>query len=250
MPSLLLDNNFTRTPYTLEDAVDTVLGDLGYRDNNFITSGDVVAWLNRGQTILAREAQGFRAVVTLDTVSGQAEYAIPFDATTRPVAIQSVRWDTTPLPYVSESQLFALDPMWETHTPGNPRYHYLRGINCIGLYPAPNETDSDAIQVKIIGLPPQVSEPEDNFYCPYGCEDALITYAKLCACVKDRVGEGKDMIPYFASEWKMCIQCARDLVKNFADKDTVRWGEVALYPDYFYEIGFIRADQLAVPLTP
>lgn len=186
----------------------------------------------------------------MDTVSGQVEYATPFDSTSRPLSIQSVRWNDTPLPYVTEQQLFALDPLWEIHTPSLPRYYYLRGVNVFGLYPAPNETDTDAITVKIIGLPPQVTEIEDNFFCPYGCEDALLTYAKLQACVKDRVGEGKDMIPYFSQEWKLAVQCARDTVKNFADRDTVRIGEAALYPDYFYEIGFVRADQLAIPLTP
>src|SRR5689334_22454884 len=91
IPALLLDNHYTRSPYTLSEAVDTVLGDLGYRDNNFITSGDVVTWMNRAQTILARQAMGFRATFVTDITSGTAEYAIPFDASARPVAIETVR---------------------------------------------------------------------------------------------------------------------------------------------------------------
>jgi len=250
MPSILLDNHYTRTPYTLEEAVDTVLGDLAYRDNNFITSGDIVTWLNRGQTILAREAMGFRATLVMETTSGTAEYAMPFDSTARPLAIQSVRWNDTPLPIVSEPQLFALDPLWETHPSSVPRYYYLRGVNIIGFYPIPNTTDADALQVKIISLPPITSELEDTFYCPYGCEDGILTYAKLQACIKDRIGEGKDLIPYFSNEWKMAKIEARNVVKNFSEREVIRFGEYALYPEYFQEVGFIRADQLAIPLTP
>jgi hypothetical protein len=77
MPDLLFPSDYTRSSYTLEDLSDRVLGDLGLRNNNLITSGDIRRWGVEAQTILARDTRSFHLVVVSGVTSGTAEYPIP-----------------------------------------------------------------------------------------------------------------------------------------------------------------------------
>src|SRR5438477_293740 len=65
MPLLVISDLFTRTSYTFDEAIDTIMGDLGLRENTIITSGDCGTWLNRAQNILARDSKSFCVQLTI-----------------------------------------------------------------------------------------------------------------------------------------------------------------------------------------
>jgi hypothetical protein len=227
MPALLLDNSYTRSTYTLSDLVTRVLSDLALSNNNLITSGDISRWANEGQTILARDTRSFHLVVVSGTTSGTREYPIPIDVVGRTIGIEEVIYDGTPLPCYTISQISAENYFWRAAAAGTPRGYYHRGFSSIGLYPAPDQTDEDILTLVVTAIPPEVTEPEDNFYVLHGCEDALVIYCKLQASIKDSYGEGKERIPYFRQEWQMCQRKAQEVAASMSEGERLRYGENA-----------------------
>lgn len=229
MPALLLPNSYTRSTYTLDDLVDRVLGDLGLRNNNLITSGDIRRWGNEAQTILARDTRSFHLAVVSGVTSGTAEYPIPIDVVGRTIGIEEVLYDGKRLPCFSMNRLLAENPYWRTAPPGTPYGYYSRGFSTIGLYPCPDADDVDILTLIVTAIPPEVTESEDNFYVIHGCEDALITYCKLNASIKDSYGEGKERIAYFRQEWQMCQRRAQEVAASMAQEEKLRYGEDAVW---------------------
>jgi hypothetical protein len=227
VPSLQLDSRYTRSTQTLAEISGTVLGDLGLRNNNFVTSGDLTRWCNRAQVILARETQCFHVTTTSGTTSGTAEYPIPAESTGKAIAIQRVMYNGKPLCCVSINQLFAHNYYWQTAGPGTPRYYYHQGLSSIGLYPCPDTTDEDILQITTTVIPPEVTEPEDLLYIPHGLDDAIEIYCKLQASLKDAYGEGKERIAVYRQEWNDVLKRAKDLANTIMENEPVRVGEDA-----------------------
>lgn len=227
MPSLQLSTSYTRSTQTLAEISGTVMGDLAYRNNTFITSGDLVRWANRAQTILARETMCFHVTTVSGVTSGQAEYPIPAESTGKAIAIDRVMYDGVPLTCVSINQMFAHNYYWQTAGPGTPRYCYHQGLSSIGLYPCPDADDEDILQVTITAVPPEVTEPEDLMYIPHGLDDAVEIYCKLQASLKDAYGEGKERIPYYQREWNDVLKKARIIASSINENEGVRVGEDA-----------------------
>lgn len=228
MPAVLISSLWTRTSYTYSQANDQVLGDLGLRDNSVVTSGDVGNWLNAAQRRIAVDTRSFITSWQIATVSGTAEYVMPSDAGGRAISILEVLYKNRPLRPLNVSQLYAYNYLWHSAVPATPLAFYQHGAAGIGLYPAPSASGVSDLVVYAIAIPPQVTAPQDFFYAPAGCEDALIAYAELRAAVKDAFGEGKDRIPILAAEWKEWRARAAQIVRESQASMIVRAGEDAV----------------------
>lgn len=227
MPASLTSHSYTRSSYTLDDLVDRVLGDMAYRNNNFITSGDVRRWANEAQTILARDTRSFHLVLTSGVTSGTSEYPIPDDVIGRTIGIEEVLHDGIPLPCFAINRLYAENPYWRDAPAGTPRAYYHRGFATVGLYPTPDTTDSDILTLVVTAIPPEVTEAEDNFYVLHGLEDALVTYCCLKASLKDSYGEGKERIAIYREEWRICQRRAQEVAASMNEGERLRYGEDA-----------------------
>jgi hypothetical protein len=247
MPALVLSNYYSRSKWTLEEIQDQVLGDLGLRNNNFVTSGDIERWANNAQDILARDTRAFHVTLTSGTTSGTSEYPIPNDVIGKALTIECVMYDGTPLPCVSQNWLDAHNRYWRTAPVGTPQYYYHRGFSVVGLYPNPDTTDEDILTVYVTALPPAVSEPEDLFYIPHGLDDAITTYCKLQASLKDAYGEGKGRIEYYKNEWMICQRKAMEIAASVNENEILRIGEQAAWGggfDPFYTSSTTIATEL------
>jgi hypothetical protein len=249
MPALLLASNYTRSTTTLEDLSDRVLGDLGLRNNNLVTSGDIMRWANEAQMKLARDTRAFHVMMVSGTTSGTAEYPLPDESTGRALTIEEVIYDGRPLTCVSQNWLFANNFYWETEGAGTPMYYYQRGFSTIGLYPCPDTTDTDILQVRFTALPPEVTAPEDQYYVPHGCEDGLVSYCCLKASIKDAFGEGNHRIPIFREEWQECCKRAMEVTASVNELEKVRMGENASFYDSAWNPFFVSANTVATPLS-
>jgi hypothetical protein len=250
MPDLLFPSDYTRSSYTLEDLSDRVLGDLGLRNNNLITSGDIRRWGVEAQTILARDTRSFHLVVVSGVTSGTAEYPIPADVVGRTIGIEQVLHDGIPLPCFAMNRLTAENYYWRTAPPGTPRCYYHRGFSTVGLYPAPDTTDTDALTLVVTAIPPDVTEPEDQFYVLHGLEDALVTYCKLQASLKDSYGEGKERIGYFQKEWQVCQRRAQEVAASMNEGERLRYGENAVFFGATFDPFIVNPNTVATHTSP
>jgi hypothetical protein len=230
MPALLLSSNYTFSSFTVSGMADRVLGDLALRNSNFITSGDCLRW-GEAQTILARDTKCFHVTALSGVTSGTSEYPLISDSIGRCIGVESVLHGGTPLPLVTVGWLDGYYPYWRTAPAGTPLYYYVRGFSSIGLYPCPATTSGDALRVVYTALPPEVTEPNQNFYVMHGLEDALIMYAKLQASLKDASGEGKERIDYYAQWWEKCQARAQEVAGALAQHEVVQLGEDALFAE-------------------
>lgn len=233
MPNLLLSNSYTRSSFTLSDLVDRVLGDLGLRNNNLVTSGDITNWANDAQRILARDTRSFHLLIASGVTSGVAEYPIPNDVVGRTIVIEEVIFDGTPLPCAEISQLYAINRFWRTAPAGTPLYYYQNGFSVLGLYPCPDADDTDALTLVVTAVPPDLTEEEDQFYILHGMEDAIVTYCCLRASLKDAYGEGAHRIPIYRDEWALCQRRAQEIAASINDHEILSYGSKARYSDYF-----------------
>jgi hypothetical protein len=247
MPVIVLSSNFTQSSYIATGAIDRVLGDLGYRDSNFVTTGDVLAWLNEGQMILARETKCFHVTTASGVTSGTAEYPLPSESTARCIAVEEVLYDGDPLPFITNQQLYAHYPRWREAAPSTPLWYYMRGNSVIGLYPTPDTSTSDILTITYTALPPDVTSPLETFKVMHGAEDLLLVYAKLCASIKDQFGEGKERIPMLRERWERGLLQAGGLAKSVTENEVVRIGENGLMGGQMDPF-FISPETLAVSL--
>lgn len=249
MPALLLSSNYSRSTYTLSGLVDRVKGDLAYSSNNFITSGNIKDWANEAQMVLARDTRAFHITVTSGVTSGTMEYPIPSEAVGKALTIEEVTFSGTPVPNVSINWLYSNNAYWKTAPAASKPYcYYQRGFSVIGIYPAPNADSADALSITVTALPPDVTEPEDQYYVPHGVEDAIIIYCKLQASLKDAFGEGKARIDYYRNEWQLAQRRAQEVAASINENETVRYGENAVLYGSGLDPFFTTAETLATPL--
>lgn len=249
MADIVTTGNYSRSYYTLSELQDRVLGDLGYRNNNLITSGDITNWANEAQTILARRTKAFHLTVVSGTTSGTTEYPLPSDSLGRALSIEAVMYSGAPLQPVAQNELLARDYWWFTRPAGTPQVYYVQGFSSIGLYPCPDTTTAAGLTLMITALPPQVTADNDFFYLPTGMDDAIITYCKLMASLKDGYGEGKARLEIYAPLWQQALREADQFVEDVAENEHLRMGENAQLFRANIDPFWVNPQTVASPLT-
>jgi len=228
VPALLISSLWTRTQFTLEEATDQILGDLGLRSNTIVTSGDCATWLNAAQRRLAVDTRSFVVSFNIATVSGTAEYVLPSDAGARAISILECLYKNKPLRPLNVAQLYAYNYQFHNAPASTPLGYYMHGAAGIGLYPAPSSSGTSDLVAWVIAIPPQVTAPEDFFYCVHGCDDALLSYAELRAAIKDAYGEGKDRLAILSQDWKEWQLRAQQITREANAAMITRMGEDAI----------------------
>jgi hypothetical protein len=243
---------WTRTSYTVTQAVSRIQGDLALANTNFLTSGNCLNWLNESQMILARDSQAFVVTTFIPTVSGTSEYALPSanDGAGNYyfISIQEAGYRAStaasgttyrPLFDLSVNQLYAYHPRWRDAPASQPWAYYQRGMSSIGLYPAPSVSGTTDLRVTGAVVPPDAVSGTDTFYVPIGMQDAPLVYAKLQASLKDAYGEGRDRIPVYREEWQAAKRRCQQIVQEALTGEIVRMGENALLFGYGPRYGIL-----------
>lgn len=190
-----------RSTFTQAGLRDRVKGDLGLRSTNLLTDADLTAWANEGQALLAHEAHWYRRnnpADPIDVVLDQQEYDLPTDC----IAVELVYHDGLPLRRIDIGGLFNMNPLWRTDGSATPLYYYLRGTTAIGLYPKPDANLTDGLQVIYTALPANPTNDADFYYLPPACQDVLVDYCCLRACLKDSAGEGRAKIDFYQGRFE------------------------------------------------
>lgn len=253
---------WTRTTYTVNQAVTRIQNDLALANTNFISSGNVLDWMNEGQMILARDSQAFVVTTFIPTVSGTTEYALPNandgGGSYYFVSVQEASYRASsaasgttyrPLFDLSINQLYAYHPRWRDAPSSQPWAYYQRGMSAIGLYPGPSVSGTTDLRITGVVIPPNVTSGTDQFYVPIGLQDAPLIYAKLQASLKDAYGEGRDRLPIYREEWQVAKRRAQQLVQEAMTGEIVRMGENALLFGYGPRYGLLwDPTAIATPL--
>lgn len=227
MPALLTNSPTVRTRYSMEDLRDRVLGDLGLRDNSFVTDQDVDRWAFEAQDALCREGRWYRLIDYLPTVSGITEYDLPTDC----LAIEYIDWtasgstSTTRRLYPATLEdIYQRFPYWRTTGNSSPLWYYIRGASSFGLYPTPDTSQADALTVVYTALAPEPEGDEDFYYAPAGFEAAIVAYCCWKASVKDAGGEGKLRDSSYAGLWAKALNDIRRQVNGIDQATPLVYG--------------------------
>jgi hypothetical protein len=220
LPSLYLDIHAPRSTFTVAELVQRVRSRIGMKDQDCPCSGDIVDWANEGQDLLARDSLWYRGQATVGITSGVATYDMPI----RLLAVEWVHYRNEPLIETTAADLYLHFPYWRTDIGGQPRAYYLLGNSALGLYPTPAQDEPDAVELYLIGLPPRVVDPQDQFYIPFGAETAIQDYCILQASLQDAHGEGGQRIAYYEGKWREQRKALRKQVYQLDTQKTVVWG--------------------------
>lgn len=227
MPALTTPTPYPRSRYTLSEMIARVRGDLALSGSSFLTTDEITDWLNDGQEEFARETRWFKFSLSLSTVAGTAEYAFPDGASAQVLTIDWVRLDDRDLwPLRTQARLDRGDWDWRDQQ-GTPTHWFLRGMSAIRLWPTPSASSSNGLDVYGTGLPPVVTNPEDQFYIPNGYDAALIAYGKLMATQKDAHGEGARRAGIYEREWARALHQGKLSVAEANEWSQVLMGEDA-----------------------
>jgi hypothetical protein len=228
LPSLLDDTTASRSIYTLAQMQARVRTDLGLTDSSLLTDDNIEDWLNEAQTEIALTLRWYRVHDIMGTVSGTKEYALPIPAAGRCIQIEEVRYDDEQMEVVSLDQLLRYDWNYTQAGNGRPQFYYVRGATGFGLHQTPDTTDADILTVVYVGLPPQVTAPNELFYVPPGGDRALLIYAKMLASEKDMYGEGARRAQMYAQQWEQELVKLKRQVDQGAERESVALGSDAM----------------------
>lgn len=229
MPALTTPTPYPRARLTLNEMVTRVKRDLSLDGSNLLSVADIVEWLNEAQEIWARETRWFKYSLSLSTVADQSEYPFPDSAAAQVLSIEHVRLDDQDLvPLHTQRRLDFAPSNWREQT-GTPSHWFLRGMTVIVLWPAPDSASADGLSVYGTGLPPVVSEPEDQCYIPNSYDHALLAYAKWRASEKDAHGEGTRRLGRYEREWEDALRAGKLSVSEADEGAQVFLGSDALY---------------------
>ena len=217
----------TRSRSTLAVLRDAVLGDLGLRNSNRITSTDVDRWLNDAQEIVADETSWLALTLTFSTTGSTAEYVIPTADSFRCKQIEWVRYADQTLVRVPFDGLYKVTPDFREDGTGTPTAYYVRGGNAIGLLPIP--ATGGTVSCEVIALPPDVSDEDTYLYVPHGYQDLLVIYAKLKASEADISGEPGKRIPLLQQQWERRLAQCKESVRGTDAHDVTVMGIDASY---------------------
>jgi hypothetical protein len=189
---------------------DRVRGDLGLRSNAFVTDEDIDAWGLAWQTELASITHWYRTSDLVNTTANTALYDLPLDC----IALEEVRHNDLPLQQIRLVDFYRDNPNWRQDDAGTPRLWYLRGTTGYGLYPKPDTTATDEVELIYTAFPPALTLNTDTYYIPTALEESLVDYCKLMASEKDASGEGARRIDLYTRRVEMWRQKAAAYVDN------------------------------------
>lgn len=228
MPALTTPSPYPRSRYTLEELIDRVRGDLSLRGSSFLTDAEIIDWLNDAQEEFARETKWFKYSLSLSTVANQAEYDFPDGASAQVLTVDWVRLDDRDLyPLRGQSMLDRGNWAWRDQQ-GTPTHWFLRGVAKIRLWPTPTAASANGLDLFGTGLPPVVTNNQDQFYIPNGYDPALLAYAKMMATRKDAHGEGARRVGMYEADWMALVKKGQLDVSGANEWEQVFAGEAAL----------------------
>jgi hypothetical protein len=198
---------------TVQTLRDRVKGDLGLRTNALLTDADIDAWALAWQTECAALTHWYRATDAVNTTADQALYDLPTDL----IALEEVWHDDLPLQLIRLIDFQRDNPNWRLDGSGTPTHYYLRGTTAYGLYPTPDTTASDVVDLFYTAFPPALTASTDTYYIPTALEESLVDYCKLMASEKDASGEGARRVELYARRVEGWRQKVMAYVGNVAE---------------------------------
>jgi hypothetical protein len=202
--------------------------DLSLDGSSFLSDADITEWLSEAQEIFARETRWFKFSLSLSTVVGTAEYAFPDAASAQVLTIDWVRLDDQDLwPLRTQGRLDGASWDWRDQQ-GTPTHWFVRGMSQIRLWPTPGTASADGLEIYGTGLPPVVSEDDEQLYCPNSYDHALLAFAKMRASEKDAHGEGARRFGKYEREWEEALRAGKLSVSQADEWAQVFLGENAL----------------------
>lgn len=179
-----------KTRLSVKTLRDRVRSDIGMRANALILDEDIDAWALAWQTEVAATTHWYRATDAVNTTASTALYDLPTDC----IALEEVWHNDLPLQLV---RLVDFHPNWRNDDAGTPTHYYLRGTTAYGLYPTPDTTATDVVDLYYTAFPASPTLNTDFYSLPTALEESLVDYCKLMASEKDASGEGARRIELY-----------------------------------------------------
>lgn len=198
------------TSYTRDELITAVRGDVGLRATNLVTDADIIRWSSEIVRMAAQQAPFYRVTDDVDTTANTMEYPLPADC----IQLEAVAHNDLPLELIAYDDLLALDPYWRLTGSGTPYSWYARGNTAYGLYPAPDATVVDAVQLIYTAIPAMPSGGSSKFNFPIANERLIIAYCSFRASMKDATGEGGKRVDYYEKEY---MREMNRLIQSVAD---------------------------------
>ena len=190
--------------FTLTQLRDYVKGDLGLRSSNLLSDTDLSQWAIRASDIISRETLFKKTSASVNAVANTKEHDLP----TGCIAIEQVLFSTSgtagthrPLQQVTVSDLDSRDPYWRSEAAGTPVLYYVRGATSYGLHPTPGTSITTGILVIYAALATPAAADGDTYEVPLGNGEAILTYCKWQASLKDISGEGRLRADEYRRRW-------------------------------------------------
>jgi len=190
--------------FTQTQLLDYVRGDLGLRSSNLLTDTDIIQWAIRASDIISRETLFKKSSGLVNSTASTKEYDLPSGC----LAIEEVLYSTSgtagthlPLQPVAISDLMSRDPYWRSEASGTPILYYVRGATSYGLHPTPGTSVTNGIQVIYAALATPAAAAGDTYEVPFGNGEAILSYCKYQASLKDISGEGRLRAEEYKRRW-------------------------------------------------
>lgn len=147
---------------TLADLIDQVFDAVRQPNssaNELLTEPRIRTAINEGYAQFAIETRCYTRTITLTVVDGQATYDLPRDlAHILRVRYSDTQESTGALRRADTRELERYSVTWETDAAGTPVYWYHASQGVLGLYPAPDTTESETITVQAAVIPYSVGK--------------------------------------------------------------------------------------------
>lgn len=218
-----------QSSFTRDQFLDLVRGDLGLRSQSFLTDTDLIGWGHQAQRLIAFHTHWLRKSTTANVTDGTLLVDLPTDA----IAIEEV-WHGTAGTDLRQLILTREDRIardyfgteWRANE-GTPTHYYLKGGTAIGLFPTPDTTITNGVTIFYSYFPAAPSGGSATYTVPTALDYALITYAKMRACEKDRTGEGREALALYRSEWREALAQIKELIGDVAEGELTVVGALA-----------------------
>lgn len=208
------------TSYTLTEFYDSVRGDVGLRATNLVTDADILRWGKEAMRAAAQETHYYRKTATIDSVINQAEYSLPTDA----INLEYVAYNQLPLELITYDELMIGEYYWRQTGSGTPLMYYRRGVTSYGLYPKPDATTVNVIELTYTALPAMPTTGSDHFNFPTANERLLLAYACWRASIKDATGEGGKRVDLYQREYMAEMLRFKQMVSDLGEGEATVMG--------------------------
>lgn len=234
MPNANTPDFYRRSGITMADLRDRVRSDVGLTDDSFIADDDIDRWGLEGQRRIAAETRWLFRVENWVVSGGVVDIQIPDDL----IALQKVLYDSGagpyPLAYLTEPQLYDLDPYWRTSASGTPLYYSVMDNSRIIVYPSPNVTDPDNLQLQFSARPPDPVGDLDLYYVPGGGqgEDCLVNFVLWRLSTKDLGREGARRTSDYRASYELDLKRLKGQLAGMATENILQVGSRKHRPFY------------------